>query len=45
MDFFDYKRNRELEMEANKHDITPVLEARIQRLEKRIAQLEDHKEN
>ena len=40
MDYFDYKRTRELEMEANKHDITPTLEDRIQKLEKRLIALE-----
>ena len=40
MDYFDYKRTRELEMEANKHDVTPTLESRIQELEKRVRELE-----
>jgi hypothetical protein len=36
MDYFDYKRTKELEQEANKHEITPTLESRIQELERKI---------
>lgn len=40
MDFFDYKRTKELEQEANKHEIKPSLEERIQKLEMKVSILE-----
>jgi hypothetical protein len=41
MDYFDHIRQKELEMEANKHGATLAGEDRIRGLEKRIQELEN----